>query len=135
MLGNLTPIGTGYFDLFLNDKMLKDAIVIAHDRVDIDTFAPEQEFTATYPKFDTQYTPLHTISPTMSPRGGPEFSPYTSGGAVFSPSYIMPSAPGSPASPLFKPMSPAYPPTSPSYSPTSPSYRSPILSLSCSFNS
>jgi DNA-directed RNA polymerase II subunit RPB1 len=122
MLGNLTPIGTGQFDLFLNDKMLKDAIVIAHDRVDIEGLIPEHDFGVSSPKFDSQHTPLHAWSVTSSPLGGPEFSPYTSAGPTFSPSYVTVSAPGSPSSPLYKPKSPSYSPTSPSYSPASPSY-------------
>ncbi|KNC87399.1 hypothetical protein SARC_00490 [Sphaeroforma arctica JP610] len=126
MLGQLAPLGTGEFDLFLNEDQLQ----FAHDVPQVadynssmfDSFAPSTGI----------FTPSHdSMSPEYggySPGGmtpGAQFSPMPDSGA-FSPAYSngpgSPGEPWSPTSPAYTPSSPAYSPTSPAYSPTSPSY-------------
>eukprot|EP00899_Mesostigma_viride_P002361 jgi/Mesvir1/12125/Mv00383-RA.1 len=127
MLGQLTPIGTGCFDLLLNDEMLADAIELQFSTYDPDmgrTPGRSPSHSAT-PMREGGMSPSYLVSPsqspfsTYSPLGNSMFSPLP-GSA--SPSY-SPSSPGySPTSPTHSPTSPAYSPTSPSYSPTSPKY-------------
>ncbi len=127
LLGQLAPLGTGHFELFLNEEMLKDA----HELQDIDE---EEEHKADHHQrnLDGQATPMSNMaSPTASPNfyaqyspaaGDAQFSPGP-GMAPLSPSPMSPgAAPMSPSSPSYSPTSPAYSPTSPAYSPTSPAY-------------
>jgi len=138
ILGQLAPIGTGEFELYLNTEMLRQA-------------QPTDEFIGG--EFDAgagvgSHTPFGDQSPMhggigMSPHGTPGFSPGPAGfspgpdaspfgGPAWSPSGgadgISPFSPAhsqgiySPTSPAYSPTSPNYSPTSPSYSPTSPSY-------------
>jgi len=131
MLGQLAPLGTGEFELYLNIDMLADA-------------QPHESFgdgggDAYFGGIGSQ-TPGGTNAP-MTPFGDGSMSPGPGGmtpgmspgpgGAMFSPgpegaqspfaSQWSP-GPGSPAGGAFTPMSPQYSPTSPSYSPTSPQY-------------
>eukprot|EP00029_Vermamoeba_vermiformis_P000981 TRINITY_DN1114_c0_g1_i1.p1 TRINITY_DN1114_c0_g1~~TRINITY_DN1114_c0_g1_i1.p1 ORF type:complete len:1749 (-),score=528.73 TRINITY_DN1114_c0_g1_i1:193-5355(-) len=134
MLGNLVPVGTGYFDLFLNDKMLKDAIIIPHDRPgEMDVFDYIDENPGSPGNFEAQTPLVNMMSPAMSPGPSEMYSPYGAG-AMFSPytggAMFSPARPGSPSSPAwvtdgkagYSPTSPTYSPTSPKYSPTSPNY-------------
>ena len=136
MLGQLAPLGTGEFELYLNTDMLADAQPNETMMED-----PEQN------TFGSMATPFGEASPMPygSPAGvgggafspgvqSPSHSPFGAGamwspsspdhaGGAFSPSYGGVASPTySPTSPSYSPTSPSYSPTSPSYSPTSPSY-------------
>jgi DNA-directed RNA polymerase II subunit RPB1 len=145
MLGQKVPVGTGVFDLLLNEPALEKAMPIPAlaqgERVyegmpsPMASPAPLTPFadgrTPSY-MFSPHGTPggeyTAQFSPAMSPLMG-QFSPAHSPFPA-SPRYEYPSSPGyspaspgySPSSPGYSPSSPAYSPTSPSYSPTSPSY-------------
>jgi len=131
ILGNLCPLGTGSFELFLNNEALMEAIP-----VDVGSGDEPNTF------FDTgdhisAATPLHSASPMVGHTFQAPMSPSANGDSMFSPivgqaspnpySYQSPAYEGggpgySPTSPSYSPTSPSYSPTSPSYSPTSPSY-------------
>eukprot|EP01052_Picozoa_sp_SAG31_P014857 SAG31_NODE_937_length_10886_cov_3.648651_4_plen_582_part_01 len=133
MMGQLCPLGTGTFDMVLNEEMLRDAV---------DTYADDdddgRDSPGTMASPDVTRTPAPDFdflsggqSPgSFSPDHAGGFSPDQSGG--FSPGMspfhassfgrAQPSAGASPTSPKYSPTSPSYSPTSPSYSPTSPSY-------------
>eukprot|EP01134_Creolimax_fragrantissima_P005297 CFRG5297T1 len=128
MLGQLAPLGTGEFDLFLNEDQLQFAHevpqVADYNKSMFDSFVPSVGiFTPQHDAMSPQYG---GYSPSgMSPNGAASFSPMPDSGA-FSPHWSgSPSSPGqpwSPSSPAYTPSSPAYSPTSPGYSPTSPAY-------------
>lgn len=136
MLGQLAPVGTGEFELFLNTQMLEhaqpsDPFGNENDEVsDLDMAGGQTPF--------NEQSPMHTpfgagMSPGMSPgmgfSPGPTDSPFGTG--MFSPGMspanggFSPVHAGGGMSPSYSPTSPQYSPTSPSYSPTSPSYRLP----------
>jgi DNA-directed RNA polymerase II subunit RPB1 len=152
MLGQLPPIGTGYFDLFIDEGMLQHAVDVrtmveySGDHGDIQS--PYYGRLASPSGMQTPYSmesPAHfgmspartpntpfdssaAFSP-LAPSPGGEFSPYAQSPFQSSPQYspaspnYSPSSPGySPTSPGYSPTSPGYSPTSPSYSPTSPNY-------------
>lgn len=134
MLGQLAPLGTGQFDLLLDESMLLKAIPVAPvtSMADIYMGAMLGNNGSMTPYLDGM-TPEYPMSPSAA-----SFSPFSeSSGASWSPFHLMgsaspsygfnpnfaPSSPGySPTSPGYSPTSPGYSPTSPSYSPTSPSY-------------
>eukprot|EP01087_Luapelamoeba_hula_P008948 TRINITY_DN2277_c0_g1_i2.p1 TRINITY_DN2277_c0_g1~~TRINITY_DN2277_c0_g1_i2.p1 ORF type:complete len:1803 (+),score=263.71 TRINITY_DN2277_c0_g1_i2:156-5564(+) len=142
MLGQLAPLGTGCFDLLLNEAMLKDAI----EQVSLtgaDTGGPAGMYGGYdngmsphhTPFLDEGRTPMYHGSPMHTPGGDASFSPYVDGfadfsprgGGSFSPSssprFYSPTSPGySPSSPGYSPSSPGYSPSSPAYSPSSPGY-------------
>ena len=135
MVGNTAPLGTGMFDLFLDDKKLENAISVApvEETFDYGMGADADYYSYATPRMDS---PIGVQSPygagamfspaPMSPGGypGAGFSP--TGADHYSPTSpaYSPSSPGgfSPTSPAYSPTSPAYSPTSPAYSPTSPAY-------------
>jgi len=134
LLGQLAPLGTGTFDLYLNESMLKDAIELYNQDEDEDAFD-----SAGQPEYPTMSTPNAAASPMMSPTYFSAYSPAAGDGAAFSPGPGVagsgPSSPSyavmspsyssrdaSPASPTYSPSSPAYSPSSPAYSPSSPAY-------------
>jgi len=134
MLGQLAPVGTGEFDLFLNERLLAKAIE-AQLQPDDDFrnrmpyspsggFSPMQSPSRT--PYDDGRTPMYSPSATPYDPTGASFSPFTSQSPFFDNVEFSPAAsPGggySPTSPGYSPTSPGYSPTSPSYSPTSPSY-------------
>ncbi|CAH6720811.1 DNA-directed RNA polymerase II subunit RPB1 [[Candida] jaroonii] len=129
MLGQMAPLGTGAFDVMVDDKMLQgsqpqefnDGGATPYRDNDVEDDGVQFEEGA-------GFSPIHTTS--MVDNGG-----LTSYGGVGSPSPSSPfsygaTSPGyggtsptySPTSPTYSPTSPSYSPTSPSYSPTSPSY-------------
>jgi DNA-directed RNA polymerase II subunit RPB1 len=150
ILANLPPLGTGAFDLLLNDTMLADAIDYGPE------IFPDSGFVGSYTaqsphKFDPSSTPMSSpyhdygsggfsgspnFSPAHSPSRSPGFSPTSPGYSPTSPGYspaspgYSPASPGyspgysgfSPTSPGYSPASPGYSPASPKYSPTSPGY-------------
>ncbi|XP_049850665.1 uncharacterized protein LOC126323716 [Schistocerca gregaria] len=143
MVGNTAPIGTGMFDLYLNDKLLKDAVVIqlnthpsqASNFMDYLSFGFNEMHSSKLSNVNL-YDP--TTTPVSSPTGN-VMSPYV---GALSPIPQNPTSPQSPSpgygysqsisndvyssSPSFyAPGSPAYPHSFPSYSPTSPSSYSP----------
>ena len=150
MLGQLAPLGTGEFELYLNEGMLKDAQPTDTETGDgfensegyLEGAATPGNGLGSATPFG-EGSPLPFGTPGMSPGNnmfspGPGASPF--GGAMFSPGVEQSPGPGnlspynaggggggmspgySPTSPAYSPTSPAYSPTSPSYSPTSPAY-------------
>ena len=131
MLGNLAPLGTNSFKLFLNQPMLERYAIDEPDHAKLFSSMYAMDG-LTDPNMPMQAsTPLQNFGGSLSPTGS--FSP--SGGAfspaqgAFSPG--MAYSPNSPGAANFSPTSPSYSPTSPnagyagggaSYSPTSPSY-------------
>lgn len=150
MVGQLAPIGTGFFDLLLNESMLAHAVEhsTAFGQADESGMNPRggtlpiSPYDGQFPDFGaspstpymggispvSQYIPDSPSSPVSV--GSPNvaiFSPIVGSpnSSPFSPSspYLPTSpVPGGPTSPSYSPSSPSYSPTSPSYSPTSPSY-------------
>ena len=138
LLGQIAPVGTGSFDIVLDEESLKNAPIqpTFAGMLDSNAHLIGGMSPARTPWFDHG-----GMSPSVggaSPVGNVIFSPVGAGATMFggatpgypsgimamnsSPSY-SPSSPGySPASPSYSPSSPSYSPTSPSYSPTSPSY-------------
>ncbi|KAJ2501612.1 DNA-directed RNA polymerase II core subunit rpo21 [Coemansia sp. RSA 1972] len=132
LLGQLAPLGTGSFDVMLDEEMLANAV--------IDPRAQGFEL-ANAPVGGVDYVlagspgPSGGMTPQMTPydNRSPEYlagSPGSPINAMFSP--IVESgatspgwngaSPYSPASPAYSPTSPTYNASSPSYSPTSPQY-------------
>lgn len=152
MLGQLAPLGTGSFDVFLNEDIL-GTVPLDYSRIDQGFSRPAGVAAAAG---DGAATPYDTRSPFHDSMGpidqSAQFSPVVSsgivddrgglteyGGGFQSPFGAGASSPGyaptspfssfgatSPAyggtSPEFSPSSPGYSPSSPAYSPTSPSY-------------
>eukprot|EP00514_Thraustochytrium_sp_LLF1b_P002088 CAMPEP_0184516942 /NCGR_PEP_ID=MMETSP0198_2-20121128/5298_1 /TAXON_ID=1112570 /ORGANISM="Thraustochytrium sp., Strain LLF1b" /LENGTH=1771 /DNA_ID=CAMNT_0026907297 /DNA_START=225 /DNA_END=5540 /DNA_ORIENTATION=- len=149
LLGQLAPLGTGHFDLYLDEEMLKDAIEYYDEE-------EEEEYeVGMNHDYAGAASPSSAASPAMSPQmysayspaagdaafspgpGGASFSPGAGAFSPSSPSY-QPSSPSyqvvspgyggggggdySPSSPAYSPSSPAYSPSSPAYSPSSPAY-------------
>jgi DNA-directed RNA polymerase II subunit RPB1 len=149
MLGQLAPLGTGEFQLYLNEEMLKDAqptdtmggagLDGAESGFLEGSATPGGGLGSQTPFGEGSMSPFGPMTPGMSPAHGafspgPGQSPFAAqfspgpeaspgpGGMAFSPGY-SPTSPGySPTSPAYSPTSPSYSPTSPAYSPTSPSY-------------
>ncbi|KAI5859082.1 DNA-directed RNA polymerase II subunit [Tricharina praecox] len=152
MLGQLAPMGTGEFDVFLDEKMLQDVIVdnsritgadmgISKGTIGDGSATPYDSASPIYvdgtyigsPDAGAAFSPMgHTGSqtpvgfPILTPGGYGGISPYPAGGA----SPFNPASPfgGSPTSPgIFSPTSPGYSPTSPNlgYGSTSPAGFSP----------
>ncbi|KAF5837019.1 DNA-dependent RNA polymerase II largest subunit [Dunaliella salina] len=122
MLGQMCPLGTGSFDLLLNEAALQDAFEVQlGSAFDMAAYDNVQMTPGRSPaRTPGPQSPSGMYSPIQSPftAGGVGFSPGP--GAMFSPG---PQSPGySPTSPRYSPTSPAYSPTSPAYSPTSPAY-------------
>ncbi|GBF99636.1 DNA-directed RNA polymerase II subunit 1-like, partial [Raphidocelis subcapitata] len=137
MFGQLCPLGTGAFDLLLNEDELEEATdLLALERYDAEgpdgaTMTPHRTpgRAPGTPGRTPHRTPLRDgepgyASPVYSPLREIAFSP--SRVAAFSPDRAAgysPTSPGySPTSPGYSPTSPGYSPTSPGYSPTSPGY-------------
>lgn len=156
MLGQLAPLGTGEFDVFLDEKMLMEVIVdnsTIHGGGDIpgmgkggmaDGAATPYSASPVYADGfvgspdGAAFSPMqHTGSETpggFTDYQAPGFgglSPY--GGGIRSPMVYSPTSPfgTSPTSPGYSPASPAYSPTSPNMAVTSPGFQfaaSPIFS-------
>nr|ABA64469.1 DNA-dependent RNA polymerase II largest subunit [Glaucocystis nostochinearum] len=140
MLGQLCQLGTGSFDLFLNDKAFSTPLNRSTGGVDGQpNLVGEGSPTIGSPQmtpYDTHMTPALQQSPGGTPfLDGATFSPYAESPFVdgsFSPhrGYSPSSPPYSPrspgfdyaASPSYSPASPSYSAASPRYSPTSPGY-------------
>nr|AOE43182.1 RNA polymerase II largest subunit/RNA polymerase II core subunit [Synstelium polycarpum] len=122
ILGQLPPLGTGCFEVFLNQDMIKTAHSIAMP----EPMSMSYSEGGMTPSHDSgSMTPYHQSFGSLDA----PFSPFNeSFRGAFSPSSYSPanreggSYPYFPASPTYSPTSPSYSPTSPSYSPTSPSY-------------
>ncbi|KAJ2630989.1 DNA-directed RNA polymerase II core subunit rpo21 [Coemansia sp. RSA 1290] len=133
LLGQLAPLGTGSFDVMLDEEMLANAVIDpraqgfelasvpvgAADYMLAGSPGPSGSMTP-------QMTPYDSRSPEYLASGGPGspinamFSPIVESGAT-SPGWSG-ASPYSPASPAYSPTSPTYNAASPSYSPTSPQY-------------
>ncbi|KAF2182521.1 beta and beta-prime subunits of DNA dependent RNA-polymerase [Zopfia rhizophila CBS 207.26] len=140
MLGQLAPMGTGEFDLVMDNAMLLTMIednshlrvgAAAGSYMDNGAATPYDLGSPTYeqgggPTYDAAFSPLAAaggdeqggFSVYGGNYGDGGFSPYTGGR---SPGY----APTSPGFGGTSPTSPGYSPTSPGYSPTSPGISSP----------
>ena len=146
MLGQLCPMGTGTFDLLLDEQMLKGALEFTQNVVqgqgaedgtsatpmqqqspdaltpmDTGALTPGGETDAAWSP-DGQFTPDPLSPGAISPLSGGYSSPVNDG--MQSPNWF-PESPGHQASsPGYggSPSSPGYSPTSPGYSPTSPGY-------------
>jgi DNA-directed RNA polymerase II subunit RPB1 len=125
MLGQLAPVGTGSFEVVLDEEALLNAPVQPAYGTYMDTggvFLGGMSPAAT-PWFDHAGSPNSQIGG-FSPLAEVSFSPIGAGASGFyggsSPGY--PAGIASSASPMYSPNSPSYSPASPSYSPTSPSY-------------
>ncbi|CAR30106.1 DNA-directed RNA polymerase II subunit RPB1 [Lachancea thermotolerans CBS 6340] len=143
LLGQVAPIGTGAFDVMIDEESLvkfmpqqkMEEVADGHDgartpynnesglvNADIDV------------KDELMFSPLvdsgstDAMSGGFTAYGGADYggasSPFSGyGDAPTSPGFGGVASPGfSPTSPAYSPTSPSYSPTSPSYSPTSPSY-------------
>ncbi|CAN3372452.1 hypothetical protein DIURU_005052 [Diutina rugosa] len=151
MLGQMAPLGTGAFDVMVDDNMLQDAPgIIEAGEYEDGGATPYRDYDLEDDKIQYDdggaFSPIHTAqvggeSGGLTSYGGmpsspggatspfnyptsPSFSGATSPGygGISSPSYSPTSPSYSPTSPSYSPTSPSYSPTSPSYSPTSPSY-------------
>jgi DNA-directed RNA polymerase II subunit RPB1 len=148
MLGQMAPLGTGAFDVMVDDKMLQTApsnIAMPSGNAEFGDdggATPYRDYEMEDDKIQFEegdgFSPIHTAplsdnSGGLTSYGGQPTSPSatspfnygasspTFGGAT-SPGYGGTSPSYSPTSPSYSPTSPSYSPTSPSYSPTSPSY-------------
>jgi DNA-directed RNA polymerase II subunit RPB1 len=127
MLGSLCPVGTGAFDLLIDQEAVKtteELVELDHVALYGGALAPGM----TPSRSPSHMTPSRLLSPSamLSPSnaGGVTTSPFNDN-VQFSPSNVQFSPMGagySPTSPAYSPTSPAYSPTSPAYSPTSPAY-------------
>ncbi|GJP85732.1 hypothetical protein CLOP_g15835 [Closterium sp. NIES-67] len=138
MLGQLCPLGTGSFDLYMNEAMLKHAIELQLDAAAGMGGMGATSFGMTparspgpnaTPYHEMAMSPSYLLSPNFRASPGAsdaQFSPYV-GGLAFSPGR---SPNYSPTSPSYSPQSPGYSPTSPAYSPASPSYTPDSLTYS-----
>ena len=151
ILGQIAPVGTGVFDVLLDESLLKESTLGPVDlglvnRIFSKTAArgPSAAFTPyiNYYSKEGQKSPSvwsdswsgGSASPsssfgTFSPDwrgdtfGGPgALSPISGSYSPVSPAYSPVSPAYSPASPSYSPVSPAYSPASPAYSPASPAY-------------
>lgn len=150
MLGQLAPMGTGHFNVYLDPKML-DTVISDNSRMGLmpgmTVKGNQMDGAATpydtgSPMVDSGYG-LSLASPSMgmgnfSPivgagsdnaQGFTEYGPLTGGTSPYRPTSPGGTSPFSPASPLgsygsYSPSSPAHggSPTSPSFSPSSPSF-------------
>ncbi|TVU00263.1 hypothetical protein EJB05_54316 [Eragrostis curvula] len=135
MLGQLAPIGTGGCELFLNDRMLQEAIELQlpsyGEGLDFGLTPARSPISGT-PYHDGMMSPSYLLSPNIrtSPVTDASFSPYvghmgfspvpSSGG--YSPSPIYGQENGYNQSPIYPTPSSLYNPASPIYSPASPIY-------------
>ena len=109
IMGQIAPVGTGLFGVFLNEDMLKHAVAVRFNDTDYPKFmSNDMGHGAMTPNFNAS-TPHYGYSPSStSPKGnftpsGGNWSP----GAGFSPGYSQGG---------FSPSASGYSPTSPSYS-------------------
>ncbi|KAG1152753.1 hypothetical protein G6F37_000401 [Rhizopus arrhizus] len=150
LLGQMAPLGTGEFDIVLDEDLLQTVPQDHRQNLQMGVTGDVAGFATPGPGYMTpsMATPYDTRSPDWvdfsqpSSPSEPMFSPMGNTGAVGiaspwrgdlspyaqSPGYsptspgYSPSSPSYAASPGYSPASPNYSPTSPSYSPTSPSY-------------
>ena len=146
ILGQTAPLGTGSFDVMVNEKMLQsvpsNVSITGEAGLEDGGATPYREYEMEDDKVQFAegggFSPIHTApvsdgsgaltSYGRQPTSPMPTSPFSYGvssptfGGSTSPSYGGTSPQYSPTSPTYSPTSPSYSPTSPSYSPTSPSY-------------
>ena len=139
MLGQLAPMGTGEFEIVMDNQMLLTMVednsqmrVGAGNYLDGGAMTPYDLGSPTYeggvggPMYDAAFSPLAAAADEMG--GFTSYGSNSLGDGRFSP-YNESRSPGyAPMSPGFggtSPTSPGYSPTSPGYSPTSPGISSP----------
>ncbi|CAR28521.1 ZYRO0F05918p [Zygosaccharomyces rouxii] len=134
ILGQMAPIGTGAFDVMIDEESLvkympEQKITELVDGQDggATPYSNENGLinTEVDVKDELMFSPLVDSGSTDAMAGG--FTAYGGGSASFGSYGDAPISPGfgGVSSPGFSPSSPTYSPTSPSYSPTSPSYSPP----------
>lgn len=135
MLGQMAPLGTGEFDVFLDEEMLKELIIDngrlgAHAGFHVKSGMNDGEATpydSSSPMYDNNFLgtpdPDAAFSPILSSETQDQVGDYNAPPAWggMSPMYTPGTSFQSPSSP-FSGASPGYAPTSPSYNPTSPSF-------------
>ncbi|CUM65511.1 DNA-directed RNA polymerase II subunit RPB1 [Priceomyces carsonii] len=142
ILGQMAPLGTGSFDVMVDDKMLQAAPSnMSNANAEDGGATPYRDYDMEDDRIQYDegagFSPIHTApvdsSGSLTTYGGQPTSPSATSpfaygatsptfGGVTSPSYGGTSPTYAPTSPTYSPTSPSYSPTSPSYSPTSPSY-------------
>ena len=129
MLGQLAPVGTGSFDLVLDEGKLEGAMKMMGDGMEGGVLSEGGVGAPMTPGGTSMMTPMHSPfggGAMASPGGGGSvFSPFGGGGAMFSPfggggGSGVGSSPGGAA--VFSPSNAAVA-SSPGYSPTSPAVR------------
>lgn len=142
ILGQMAPIGTGAFDVMIDEESLvkympEQKIAEIEDGQDGGVTPYSNESGLVNADLDVKdelmFSPLvdsgsnDAMAGGFTAYGGADYGEATSpfgayGEAPTSPGFGVSSPGFSPTSPTYSPTSPAYSPTSPSYSPTSPSY-------------
>lgn len=142
ILGQMAPIGTGAFDVMIDEESLvkympEQKITEIEDGQDGGATPYSNESGLVNADLDVKdelmFSPLvdsgsnDAMAGGFTAYGGADYGEATSpfgayGEAPTSPGFGVSSPGFSPTSPTYSPTSPAYSPTSPSYSPTSPSY-------------
>ncbi|CAI4815478.1 BGP_1a_G0027980.mRNA.1.CDS.1 [Saccharomyces cerevisiae] len=142
ILGQMAPIGTGAFDVMIDEESLvkympEQKITEIEDGQDGGVTPYSNESGLVNADLDVKdelmFSPLvdsgsnDAMAGGFTAYGGADYGEATSpfgayGEAPTSPGFGISSPGFSPTSPTYSPTSPAYSPTSPSYSPTSPSY-------------
>ncbi|CAI4321268.1 AEH_G0007650.mRNA.1.CDS.1 [Saccharomyces cerevisiae] len=142
ILGQMAPIGTGAFDVMIDEESLvkympEQKITEIEDGQDGGVTPYSNESGLVNADLDVKdelmFSPLvdsgsnDAMAGGFTAYGGADYGEATSpfgayGEAPTSPGFGVSSPGFSPTSPTYSPTSPAYSPTSPSYSPTSPSY-------------
>lgn len=143
ILGQLAPMGTGAFDVMIDEGMLKslpetaikaDVPLVKGTKVDgaATPYDSGDHYDDEYIEGDANvaFSPMADSGSPADRSGGfteyggmSSYAPTSPGFAPTSPFSNYATSPGfSPTSPSYSPTSPSFSPTSPSYSPTSPSY-------------
>ena len=144
MLGQLAPLGTGEFQVYLDENMLSDVVIDNRglgaggygiskglrdgEATPYDSNSPSyyDSYQVGSPDMNSTFSPVVTAGETEAPGGftdyqppmyGGGMSPYIGGLGAASP---RPYSPTSPFGGVTSPTSPGYTPASPIYSPTSP---------------
>ncbi len=150
MLGNMLPLGTGFFDLFLNVDKLYD-IMPEEQPIDNEklfsrtppqfVLMKELSYTSATPQPNLSFSPDLSSSPYTAP--SPDFRSFSS--AHYNP--LSPAPGSSPYTPLYSPTAPNYdgvsspyyqassPAFNPQYNPLSPAYNPQYNALSPLSNS
>ncbi|KAI9293461.1 beta and beta-prime subunits of DNA dependent RNA-polymerase [Neoconidiobolus thromboides FSU 785] len=139
LLGQIAPLGTGSFDLLLDETMLNQVVIPnngvgASEYNGASLYSGSVDYSAqmtplpgnNQPRFDSfdGSSPITAQFSPMTDSGSFGYSPGSSPGAINSPVYSPrnPNFGNSASSPGYSPTSPSYIPGSPKFSPASPSF-------------